>query len=70
MQVVDLATQLINPAREQLQRPLEPGDVVSTGTPSGVGAARTPKRWILPGETVTVEIAKLGTLSNPVIKEA
>lgn len=49
---------------------LEPGDVVSTGTPSGVGAARTPKRWILPGETVTVEIAKLGTLSNPVVKES
>ncbi len=49
---------------------LEPGDIVSTGTPSGVGAARTPKRWILPGETVTVEIARLGTLSNPVIKEA
>ena len=49
---------------------LEPGDIVSTGTPSGVGAARTPKRWILPGETVTVEIAKLGTLSNPVVKEA
>lgn len=49
---------------------LEPGDVVSTGTPSGVGAARNPKRWLRPGETVTVEIAKLGALSNPVIKEA
>jgi 2-keto-4-pentenoate hydratase/2-oxohepta-3-ene-1,7-dioic acid hydratase in catechol pathway len=48
---------------------LEPGDVVSTGTPSGVGAARTPKRWLRPGETVTVEISKLGMLSNPVIKE-
>ena len=49
---------------------LDPGDVVSTGTPSGVGAARTPKRWILPGETVTVEIAKLGILSKPVVKES
>jgi acylpyruvate hydrolase len=49
---------------------LEPGDLVSTGTPSGVGAARNPKRWLRPGETVKLEIAKLGTLSNPVIAES
>ena len=49
---------------------LEPGDLVSTGTPSGVGAARNPKRWLRPGETVKIEIAKLGTLSNPVIAES
>lgn len=49
---------------------LDPGDIVSTGTPSGVGAARSPKRWLRPGETVTVEIAKLGALSNPIVKEA
>lgn len=48
---------------------LEPGDVISTGTPSGVGAARTPKRWLRPGETVRVEIDKLGVLSNPVVAE-
>lgn len=49
---------------------LEPGDVVSTGTPSGVGAARNPKRWLRPGETVHIEISGLGTLSNPVIDES
>ncbi len=49
---------------------LEPGDVVSTGTPSGVGAARNPQRWIRAGETVSVEIAKLGVLSNPVAHES
>ncbi len=44
---------------------LEPGDVVSTGTPPGVGAARTPKRWMRDGETVSVTIEGLGTLTNP-----
>jgi 2-keto-4-pentenoate hydratase/2-oxohepta-3-ene-1,7-dioic acid hydratase in catechol pathway len=48
---------------------LEPGDLISTGTPSGVGAARTPKRWLRPGETVRIEIEKLGVLTNPVIDE-
>lgn len=48
---------------------LEPGDVISTGTPSGVGAARMPKRWLRAGETVRIEIEKLGVLSNPVIDE-
>jgi acylpyruvate hydrolase len=45
---------------------LEPGDVIATGTPAGVGAARNPKRWLRPGETVRVEISKLGVLENPV----
>ena len=45
---------------------LEPGTVVVTGTPSGVGARRTPPRFLRPGDTVTVEIEKLGSLSNPV----
>jgi len=49
---------------------LEPGDVISTGTPSGVGAARTPKRWLKPGDVVRIEIEKLGVLSNPVVNEA
>lgn len=48
---------------------LEPGDIVSTGTPPGVGAARKPQRFLQPGETVDVYIEKLGTLSNPVIAE-
>jgi len=46
---------------------LEPGDVVSTGTPGGVGAARTPKRWLRAGESIRVEIEKLGVLDNPVV---
>ena len=48
---------------------LEPGDVISTGTPAGVGGARTPKRWLRAGETVNVTISQLGTLSNPVVQE-
>jgi acylpyruvate hydrolase len=49
---------------------LEPGDVVSTGTPPGVGMARKPQRWLRPGETVEIYVEKVGTLSNPVIAEA
>jgi 2-keto-4-pentenoate hydratase/2-oxohepta-3-ene-1,7-dioic acid hydratase in catechol pathway len=49
--------------------PLLPGDIVSTGTPSGVGMGRTPKRWLKPGETVTVTIEGLGSLINPVVAE-
>lgn len=49
--------------------PLLPGDVVSTGTPSGVGMGRTPKRWLKPGETVTVTVEGLGSLTNPVVAE-
>ena len=45
---------------------LEPGTVVVTGTPSGVGARRSPPRFLQPGDTVTVEIEKLGQLNNPV----
>lgn len=48
---------------------LEPGDVVATGTPAGVGTSRTPKRWILPGERVRVEIDGIGVLENPAIAE-
>ena len=48
---------------------LEPGDVVSTGTPPGVGAARSPQRWLRPGETVHIEIEGLGVLSNPIVAE-
>ena len=48
---------------------LLPGTVIITGTPQGVGMARTPKRWLKPGETVTVEIEKIGALSNTVQEE-
>jgi 2-keto-4-pentenoate hydratase/2-oxohepta-3-ene-1,7-dioic acid hydratase in catechol pathway len=44
--------------------PLEPGDVISTGTPPGVGLGRTPQRWLLDGEEMVIEIEKIGTLRN------
>ena len=43
---------------------LEPGDVIATGTPSGVGGAHTPPRWLRAGETVRVEFPALGALAN------
>ncbi len=46
---------------------LEPGDLVATGTPAGVGTSRTPKRWIRPGERVRVEIEGIGALENPAV---
>jgi 2-keto-4-pentenoate hydratase/2-oxohepta-3-ene-1,7-dioic acid hydratase in catechol pathway len=49
--------------------PLLAGDIISTGTPPGVGFGRNPKRWLKPGETVTVTIDGLGSLTNPVIAE-
>ncbi len=48
---------------------LEPGDIVSTGTPSGVGFSRTPPRWLRPGDDVVVKISGLGELRNPVRAE-
>lgn len=48
---------------------LEPGDVISTGTPAGVGFARNPKRFLKPGDDVTIRIQGLGELRNPVIAE-
>ena len=49
--------------------PLLPGDIVSTGTPPGVGLGRNPKRWLKPGETVTITIEGIGSLTNPVVAE-
>ena len=45
---------------------LEPGDIISTGTPAGVGLGRNPQRWLQPGETMIAEIEGLGQLINPV----
>lgn len=47
--------------------PLQAGDIISTGTPAGVGLGRSPQRWLRPGETVTIEVSGLGTLINPVV---
>jgi 2-keto-4-pentenoate hydratase/2-oxohepta-3-ene-1,7-dioic acid hydratase in catechol pathway len=46
---------------------LLPGDIISTGTPAGVGLGRSPKRWLRAGETITIEVAGLGKLVNPVV---
>ena len=48
---------------------LEPGDVIATGTPGGVGAGRTPPLWMTPGDTVEVDIAGIGVLRNTIIAE-
>jgi acylpyruvate hydrolase len=49
---------------------LEPGDVIITGTPGGVGAARKPPVFMLPGDVFEVEIEGMGVLSNPVQRES
>jgi 2-keto-4-pentenoate hydratase/2-oxohepta-3-ene-1,7-dioic acid hydratase in catechol pathway len=46
---------------------LEPGDILSTGTPAGVGLGRNPQRWLQPGETMVAEVEGLGQLVNPVV---
>ena len=48
---------------------LEPGDMIAMGTPPGVGHARTPPRFLLPGDIISVEIEGIGVCSNPVIDE-
>jgi 2-keto-4-pentenoate hydratase/2-oxohepta-3-ene-1,7-dioic acid hydratase in catechol pathway len=45
---------------------LLPGTVILTGTPQGVGMAANPPRWLKPGDEVTIEIEKIGRLTNPV----
>ena len=46
---------------------LEPGDVITTGTPAGVGAFRSPQVYLQPGDEVTVEVEGIGRLTNPVV---
>lgn len=48
---------------------LEPGDVIVSGTPGGVGAKRNPPLWMKPGDIVEVEVDKLGILRNPIEQE-
>ncbi len=48
---------------------LLPGDVIVTGTPGGVGAARTPPLWLKPGDTVEIRISSIGVLRNTVVDE-
>jgi 2-keto-4-pentenoate hydratase/2-oxohepta-3-ene-1,7-dioic acid hydratase in catechol pathway len=47
---------------------LEPGDIIATGTPAGVGNAREPKLFLRPGDLVEIEIERIGTLRNRVVE--
>jgi 2-keto-4-pentenoate hydratase/2-oxohepta-3-ene-1,7-dioic acid hydratase in catechol pathway len=49
---------------------LLPGTVILTGTPHGVGMAQKPPRWLKPGDSVSIQIEKIGTLTNPVSVES
>ncbi len=49
---------------------LEPGDIIATGTPSGVGAGRKPPVWLQPGQTMVTRVEGLGELVNRCVKEA
>jgi hypothetical protein len=46
---------------------LNPGDVIATGTPPGVGFSRTPPRYLSPGDTVRVEVERVGSVTNPIV---
>ncbi len=52
------------------QTPLEAGDIISTGTPEGVGLGRKPQRWLQPGEEMVISIQNLGELRNRIAAEA
>ena len=55
--------------RDDTPMTLEPGDVVFTGTPAGVGASHEPPEFLKAGDVVRVEIEELGVLENPVVEE-
>lgn len=46
---------------------LEPGDIIATGTPAGVGAGRDPQEWVWPGDTIVACVEGIGTLTHPVV---
>jgi acylpyruvate hydrolase len=48
---------------------LEPGDIILTGTPPGVGHSRSPQVFMKPGDTISIDIENLGTLTNPLVAE-
>ena len=54
-------------ANAQLEIPGPPGELSVPGTRGGGGAARSPQRWLKPGERVSVTIEGIGTLTNPVV---
>ncbi len=64
--IFDVATQIETLSTAMT---LEPGDVISTGTPAGVGIVRKPPVLLRPGDTVRIEIDGIGVLENPVVAE-
>lgn len=46
---------------------LEPGDIIATGTPEGVGAGRNPQEWLWPGDVVVAHVEGIGTIRHPVV---
>jgi 2-keto-4-pentenoate hydratase/2-oxohepta-3-ene-1,7-dioic acid hydratase in catechol pathway len=46
---------------------MEPGDIIATGTPEGVGAGRNPQEWVWPGDIIEAQLENIGELRNPVV---
>ena len=65
-QIHDIAAQI---AHLTAAFTLEPGDVIFTGTPAGVGAGHTPPKWLKMGDRVRVEIDCLGFIENEIVRE-
>jgi 2-keto-4-pentenoate hydratase/2-oxohepta-3-ene-1,7-dioic acid hydratase in catechol pathway len=65
--IFDVATQVSLMSDAML---LKPGDVIVTGTPSGVGLARDPKVFMKPGDVCEVQIEGIGLLSNPIVQQS
>ena len=64
--IFDITTQIVTLSTAFT---LEPGDIIATGTPAGVGLMRKPPLWMKPGDVVRVEIDGLGALENPIVEE-
>ena len=64
--IFDIPTQI---ARLSTAFTLEPGDIIATGTPAGVGIVRQPPLWMKAGDVVRVEIDGLGALENRIVDE-
>lgn len=64
--VFDVAT-LVSVLSEAFS--FQPGDIIVTGTPSGIGMARKPQLWMKPGDVCEVEVEGLGVLSNPIVDQ-
>lgn len=47
---------------------IDPGDIIATGTPEGVGAGREPQEWMWPGDVITASIESIGSITHPVVR--